>query len=104
MDAALRAIADPNRRRILRLVRGRELPAGVIAGNFALSRPAVSQHIRVLKDAGLLEERRVATKRLYRTREDRVREIIQELGAFWDDRLEALKREAEAEQRSRNGS
>lgn len=76
----------------------------MIAGNFALSRPAVSQHIRVLKDAGLLEERRVATKRLYRTREDRVREIIQELGAFWDDRLEALKREAEAEQRSRNGS
>ncbi len=104
MDAALKALADPRRRRILRLVRGRELPAGEIAAQFELSRPAISQHLRVLKEAGLLQERRVATSRLYSAREDVLRRVILELETFWDVALADLKREAEKEQRARKGS
>ena len=68
MDAALRAIAEPHRREILRLVGDDELAAGEIASHFELSRPAVSQHLRVLVDAGLLESRRDATRIIYRAR------------------------------------
>lgn len=101
MDAALRALADPSRRRILRLVRGRELPAGAIAAEFELSRPAISQHLRVLKEAGLLSERRVATSRLYRAREEALQSLIGELETFWDVALADLKREAEKDQRAK---
>jgi DNA-binding transcriptional ArsR family regulator len=99
MDVVLRALADPNRRRILSLVGGRELPAGVIAAHFKLSRPAVSQHLRVLRDAGLLSERREATRRLYRTRDDELARVMAELDAFWGDALERLKHTAEGEER-----
>jgi DNA-binding transcriptional ArsR family regulator len=102
VDAALRAIADPSRRTILRLVRDRELPAGEIARHFPLSRPAVSQHLRVLKDAGLLVERRDAQRRLYRADEPAVDRLVADLRGFWDDRLGRLKDEAEAIQRRRN--
>ena len=67
-DAVLRALADPHRRQIIRLVRDGELPAGQIATYFALTQQAVSQHLTVLKRAGLLEERRDGTRRLYRFR------------------------------------
>ena len=63
-DAVLRALAEPQRRRILTLVRDHELPAGEIADHFDITPQAVSQHLRVLKDAGLLHERRVGTRRL----------------------------------------
>ena len=66
MDSALRAIAEPHRREIVRLVRSEELSAGQIASHFNVSRPAVSQHLRFLKEAGLLTERRQGTRRLYR--------------------------------------
>jgi DNA-binding transcriptional ArsR family regulator len=59
------ALAEPRRREILELVRKRELAAGAIAANFAVTRPAISQHLRVLKHAGLVDE---GTKRLYRAR------------------------------------
>ena len=68
MEAAIRALAEPRRRRILELVRDGELTAGEIASTFDVSRPAVSQHLTVLKQAGLLAERREGTKRLYRAR------------------------------------
>ncbi len=68
MEAALRAIAEPRRRRILRLVRDAEMSAGEIASHFDVTRSAVSQHLRVLKDAGLLAERRNGTRRIYRIR------------------------------------
>jgi DNA-binding transcriptional ArsR family regulator len=102
MDAALRAIAEPHRREILRLVWAHELAAGEIADRFReVSRPAISQHLRVLRDAGLLSERRDGTRRLYRTRRDRVEQLRAYLDAFWSDRLGALKTAAEREARRR---
>jgi DNA-binding transcriptional ArsR family regulator len=99
----LEAVADPRRREILRLVREVELPAGVIAARFAdVSRPAISQHLRVLRDAGLLAERRDGTRRLYRARPEGFGDLRAFLEEFWDDRLDALRREAEHEQRSRD--
>jgi len=103
MESALKAIALPNRRRILRLVRDGELSAGEIASHFELSRPAVSQHLAVLKDAGLLAERRKGTRRLYRARPEGLVDIRAFLEEFWDDRLLMLKREAEREERSAYG-
>ena len=68
MEAALKAIAAPHRRQILSLVRDGELSAGEIAAHFDVTRPAVSQHLTVLKEAGLVNERRNGTRRLYRAR------------------------------------
>jgi DNA-binding transcriptional ArsR family regulator len=100
VQAVLDAVAEPRRREILLLVRDIELPAGEIAGRFAdVSRPAISQHLRVLHDAGLLVERREGTRRLYRTRAEGFAELRGFLEEFWDARLEALRHEAEHEQR-----
>ncbi|HEX2192205.1 MAG TPA: metalloregulator ArsR/SmtB family transcription factor [Acidimicrobiales bacterium] len=101
MDAALRAIADPRRREILRLVRYREMPAGAIAGHFAVTRPAISQHLRVLKDAGLVDERREGTRRLYQARPDTVEDLRRFLDDFWAERLDRLRDLAEASQREK---
>ncbi|HEV3400658.1 MAG TPA: metalloregulator ArsR/SmtB family transcription factor [Acidimicrobiales bacterium] len=101
MDAALRAIAEPRRREILRLVRTRELPAGAIAAHFAVTRPAISQHLRVLREAGLVEERRDGTRRLYRARPDTVEELRRFLDDFWTDRLGRLRDAAEAKERDK---
>jgi DNA-binding transcriptional ArsR family regulator len=103
MDVALRAIAEPRRRRILTLVRDEELSAGEIAAHFDVTRPAVSQHLTVLKEAGLVSERRNGTRRLYRARPEGLTELRAFLEGFWDERLEALKREAEREERSTHG-
>src|SRR5438034_2852209 len=99
MEAALKAIAEPNRRRILRLVWDAELSSGEIASHFDVTRPAVSQHLTVLKEAGLVDERRNGTRRLYRARPEGLAELKQFLEEFWGDRLDALKREAEREER-----
>ncbi|MGI8421976.1 MAG: ArsR/SmtB family transcription factor [Gaiellaceae bacterium] len=104
MEAALKAIAAPHRRRILSLVRSEELSAGEIAAHFSVTRPAVSQHLNVLKEAGLLSERRNGTKRLYRARPEGLAELKEFLSEFWDDRLEALKREAEREESTKHGT
>jgi DNA-binding transcriptional ArsR family regulator len=98
VEAALKAIAAPHRRTILRLVADEELSAGEIAANFDLTRPAVSQHLGVLKEAGLVSERRNGTRRLYRARPEGLVELRTFLDEFWGDRLEALKREAEREE------
>ena len=102
MEAALKAIAAPRRRQILRLVRDEELSAGEIASHFDVTRPAVSQHLNVLKEAGLVSERRNGTRRLYRVRPDGLAELKDFLEEFWDVRLEALKREAEKEERKKH--
>jgi DNA-binding transcriptional ArsR family regulator len=104
METALKAIAEPRRRQILSLVREDELAAGEIAAHFDVTRPAISQHLTVLKEAGLVSERRNGTKRLYRARPDGLAELRQFLEAFWDPRLEALKREAESEERKNDGN
>src|SRR5437868_9617106 len=103
MEAALKAIAAPRRRQILTLVRDGELSAGEIAGHFDVTRPAVSQHLNVLKEAGLVTERRNGTRRLYRARPEGLVQLKAFLEEFWDERLEALKREAEREERSKHG-
>jgi DNA-binding transcriptional ArsR family regulator len=103
MEAALKAIAAPRRRRILSLVRDSELSAGEIAAHFDVTRPAVSQHLNVLKEAGLVSERRNGTKRLYQARPEGLAELKEFLEGFWDARLEALKREAEKEEREKDG-
>ena len=103
MEAALRALAAPRRRRILTLVRSGELSAGEIAAHFDVTRPAVSQHLNVLKEAGLVSERRNGTRRLYRARPEGLADLKTFLEGFWDERLEALKREAERKERSKHG-
>src|SRR5437588_2030093 len=103
MEAALRAIAEPRRRRILELVGDRELSAGEIASHFEVTRPAISQHLGVLKEAGLVDERRNGTKRLYQARPQGLAELKAFFDELWDDRLAALKQEAEREERRKHG-
>jgi DNA-binding transcriptional ArsR family regulator len=99
MEAALKAIAAPTRRRILTLVRDDERSAGEIASYFELTRPAISQHLTVLKEAGLVAERRDGTRRLYRARPEALVELKAFLDEFWGERLDALKIEAEREEK-----
>jgi DNA-binding transcriptional ArsR family regulator len=99
MDAALRALADPRRRAILALVRNGELPAGQIAERFDVTRPAISQHLTVLREAGLISERREGTRRLYRARPAGAADLRGWLEEFWDGGLARLGAAAEAEER-----
>jgi DNA-binding transcriptional ArsR family regulator len=94
-DAALRAIADPRRRAILRLVARDELAAGEIAAAFDVTRTAVSQHLTVLKDAGLLSERRDGTRRLYRARAQGLAGLREFLDDMWSGALDTARRIAE---------
>ena len=96
-DEALKAIAEPRRRAILRLVADAELPAGEIAAVFDVSRTAVSQHLTVLKNAGLLTERRDGTRRLYRARPEGLQELRQFLNDVWASSLDVARRLVEAE-------
>jgi len=102
MQAALEALAEPRRRRILRLVREDELAAGAIAAHFDVTRPAVSQHLQVLKGAGLVSERRDGTRRLYRARPEGFEPLREFLDEFWADRLERLREAAEDDERRRS--
>lgn len=98
MDAALHALAEPRRRQILALLRDDELSAGEIASRFPVSWPAISQHLGVLKGAGLVAERRHGTRRLYRARPEGLVELRVYLEGFWAAGLDRLKREAEQEE------
>jgi len=102
MDLAARAIAEPRRRQILAMVRDEELSAGEIAAGFEISRPAVSQHLAVLREAGLLSERRQGTSRLYRVRPEGMASLRDFMNEFWTDRLERLRLAAELEQQRRS--
>ena len=105
MDAALKALAEPRRRAILRLVWSDELPATEIARRFSdVTRPAISQHLGVLKAAGLVSERRDGTRRLYRARQDEVAEIRKFLDEYWTSGLERLRDAAEAAQAAKVGA
>jgi DNA-binding transcriptional ArsR family regulator len=97
MDEALRALAAPRRRAILRLVARTELSAGEIAGCFDVTRTAVSQHLTVLKKAGLLTERRQATRRLYRARPEGLAGLREFLDQMWASSLEIARDLVEAE-------
>lgn len=98
MEAAT-AIADPIRRRVLELVRDDEWTAGALASQFDVSRPAVSRHLRVLREAGLVVERREGRQRLYRARLEPLAELRDWLDDYWAGRLRSLKTLAEKEKR-----
>ena len=95
----LRALAEPRRVAILKIIRKRELRAGQIAENFRTTRPAISQHLRVLTEAGLLSERRKGTSRLYRLRLEGFAQLRSLLDDFWEDALARLKKEVEEQAR-----
>jgi len=94
-DDALRAIAEPRRRKILQLVAREELAAGEIAAAFDITRTAVSQHLTVLKNAGLLAERRDGTRRLYRARAEGLAGLREFLDGMWAGALDAARLLAE---------
>jgi len=96
VELALKAIADPRRQEILRLVWNQERAAGDIATHFDVSRPAISKHLRVLKEAGLVQERRNGTQRLYSVRTESLLDLRRFLDSFWDEGLLAIKQAAEA--------
>jgi DNA-binding transcriptional ArsR family regulator len=99
----MKALADPQRVAILRLVHSAELPAGEIASHFKTTRQAVSQNLKILTHAGLIELRLEGTRRLYRIRPEAFADLRVFLEAFWDDRLTTLKGEIETKRRPRHG-
>jgi DNA-binding transcriptional ArsR family regulator len=101
MQEALDAIASPRRREMLRLVWDRELSAGEIASHFDVSWPAVSQNLNVLREAGLVSERRDGRRRLYRAEPRALGPLAQALREMWEADLKSLKREVERGRRTR---
>ena len=92
---ALAVLADPTRRKVFERLRGGPRAVNVIAAGLPVSRPAVSQHLKALKDAGLVEERSEGVRRIYSVRREGLTELRQWLDSFWGDALEAFKLEAE---------
>ena len=103
VDDALRALAEPRRRAILRLVATDELAAGEIAAAFDVTRTAISQHLTVLKDSGLLTERRAGTRRFYRARPEGLTALRQFLDEMWSDALDVGRRLVEADRADQAG-
>lgn len=104
MDEALRALADGTRRRILSLVSEKERTAGEISAHFDISRPAVSQHLRVLLESDLVQVRAEGTRRHYRLNWRSMQAVRAGLEAFWDQRLARLKAAAEEAERNNGGT
>ena len=104
--AAFDVLAEPNRRRILDLLREEERPVGDLVSALHVSQPAVSKHLRVLRDAGFVEVRSDAQRRLYRVRPEPLREIadwLEPYRALWSSRLDDLERHLDAMDRPRKG-
>ena len=99
----VKALADPQRIAIVRLVHERELPAGEIAEHFTTTRQTTSQHLRLLTNAGLLTLRREGTRRLYRVNREAFGELRTFVDIFWNDRLSTLKRQIEKDKGSKRG-
>lgn len=97
MDDALKALAEPRRRAILRLVASQELAAGEIAAAFEVTRTAISQHLTVLKDSGLVTERRAGTRRLYRARPEGLAGLRDYLDDMWAGALDVGRRLVEGD-------
>src|SRR3954469_10538559 len=99
MSAAFHALAEPHRRQILDLLHAAELPVGALVDRLARSQPAVSKHLRVLRQAGLVEVRAEAQRRLYRVRSEPLRAVddwLQPYRADWAARLDGLERHLDA--------
>ena len=95
-DRQLDALGDPTRRAVLKLLRGGPMPVGAIAGRFPISRPAISQHLRILKDAGLVTDTAVATQRLYQLNPEAFQSLRAWLDDFWDVALGEFKQRVES--------
>ena len=93
------AVAQPKRREILRLLAAGELSAGEIASHFEVTQPAISQHLKVLKEVGLVNERREGTRRLLSVRAEGLQELNSFLAEILPSSLERLKAAAEREER-----
>lgn len=92
---ALQCLSDPTRRRVFERLRGGPKSVGVLARGLPVSRPAVSQHLKALKDAGLVKDRSEGTRRVYYIDPDGLGELRRWLDGFWDDALDAFKNEVE---------
>ena len=95
------AIADPTRRGLLRLLVDQELPVNAISGHFPMTRTAVSKHLRILADAGLVKERKVGRETRYRLDTDPLLELKRWLAfyeRYWENKLEVLKRYVESDE------
>jgi DNA-binding transcriptional ArsR family regulator len=100
MTPAFEILAEPNRRRILDLLRDQERPAGDLVEALAISQPGVSKHLRILREAGLVSVRGDGQRRLYSLRPEPLAEIdawLQPYRRFWTDRLDALERHLDQE-------
>lgn len=102
IEKVIQAITEPRRREILSLVRDGELTSSAIASHFEISAPAISQHLKVLEESGLVVVRKEGTKRYYRIRREGFSELKQYIDRFWDDSLMLLKEAAEEEERKKN--
>jgi len=100
----LEALADPTRREIFERLRPGPSPVGKLAEDLPVSRPAVSQHLKVLKEAGLVSERKDGTRRFYSVNKQGLEELRTYLDGFWEDVLAnfAVHLEMQAEQRKKN--
>ena len=98
---ALTVLADPTRREVFERLRAGPLAVNVLAAGLPVSRPAVSQHLKSLKDAGLVEERSQGARRIYSMRREGLLELREWLDSFWGDALEAFKLEAEKSHKTR---
>lgn len=101
MQVLIDALADPGRRQILDLLRIGERPAGEIVAALPIGQPGVSKHLRLLREAGLVDVRGDGRRRIYRLRPEPLAELDRWLApyrAFWDKRLDALGRHLDREQ------
>src|SRR5271156_4534334 len=92
---SLAVLADPTRRRVFERLRSGPRAVNVLAAGLPVSRPAVSQHLRALREAGLVDERSEGARRIYSVHREGLRELRDWLDTFWDDALTAFQREAE---------
>jgi DNA-binding transcriptional ArsR family regulator len=102
MDAAARALGEPTRRQILQLVRDEERTVSNLADQFPISRPAISQHLKVLHDADLVNVRSEGTRRYYRARPEGLAELTEWLDGFWTSSLRRLAIEVERDQQQQH--
>jgi DNA-binding transcriptional ArsR family regulator len=98
---ALAVLADPTRRQVFERLRAGPRPVNALAAGLPVSRPAVSQHLKVLKDAGLVAERSEGVRRIYSVRREGLKELREWLDGFLGDALEAFKLEAEKSHKTR---
>ena len=96
-QTALQALADPTRREVFEKLREGPAPVGELAAGLPVTRPAVSQHLKVLKNAGLVSERKSGTRRIYNVEVQGLAELRRYLDTFWGDVLEAFEAHANSE-------